>query len=215
MWRLWAFLRGLGKWLLVCSVPVLLLLGWRAFLCWGPALLNRGSAPPPAMFTFQAKALIKPLEATEPPEVLLPVPQHLSSQDMQLKLMKLRDDKNWLPQALALGEARKQGLLLYSGSVTIDEVLSVGPAQHQGEVICCQVRLRVRWAFPEALQELYRVRELVGLKLPKTLLPGQSSIITCTLMQKQWNWELVNIQPALSGQIKLPAHPEGLSALLF
>jgi hypothetical protein len=215
MWRLRGFLRGLGKLLLLCVALLALFLGWRAFLRWGPSLVNRGSTAPPAMFAFQAKVLLKPLESIAPPEVLLPVPQHLSSPDMQLKLMKLRDDKNWLPAALALGELRKQGILLYSGSFVPEEILSVGPAQTQGSTTRCQVKIRARWVFPEILQELYRVRDLVGLKLPKTWLPGQSVVVTCTFMQRGWDWDLVAVDPELIGRIERPMHPEGLAGWFF
>ena len=215
MWRLRAFLKGLGKLLLVCAALVALFAGWRAFLRWGPSLGNRGSATPPALFAFHAKALLRPLESIDPPEVLLPTPQRLSSQDMQLKLMKLRDDRNWLAQALALGEPRKQGLQLHSGGLVVEEILSVGPAQLQGASQRCQVRIRVRWAFPEALQELYRVRELVDLKLPKDFLPGQSTLVTCTFVQRGWNWELIQIEPALSAKTTLPPRSGGIGGWFY
>jgi hypothetical protein len=214
MWRLRAFLKGLAKLVLVCAGLVALFVGWRAFLRWGPPVVNRGSVPP-AMFTFHAKALLRPLETIDSPEVLLPLPQHLSSQDMQLKLMKLRDDRNWLPQALALGEPRKHGLLLHSGTMTVEEVLSVGSAQLQGASQRCQVRIRVRWVFPEALQELYRVRELVDLRMPKDFLPGQSTIVTCTFVQRDWTWELATIEPALSAKVAMPARQGGIAEWLY
>src|SRR5512142_884357 len=146
MWRLRAFLAGLGKFLLICAIPAALWLGWRAYLHWGPALLNRGSAPP-AMFVMQAKALLQPLESLDPPEVLLPLPTPLSSQDMQLKLMRWRDSKNWLPDALAQGEPQKHGLRLRAGYLTVEDLSAIGPAQTVGGLVTCQVKLRVRWQF--------------------------------------------------------------------
>jgi len=215
MYRLRAFLVGLGKLILAAAILAALYGGWRGFLRWGPAWVNRDNPAPPAMFTFHAKALLKPLGTLAPPEILLPVPQPLSSQDMQLKLMKWRDSKSWLPLALALGEQKKEGLVLNSGQLVLEEVIAVGPAVKQNGVSRCLVKLRVRWQFPDALHELYRVREHVDLKLPKSFLPGQPIEMVCTFQQRGWGWELVKLEPEVNRRTKLPLTREGLSRWFY
>jgi hypothetical protein len=207
-------LKKLFKLLLICALPVVLFLGWRAFLQWGPGIVNRGSAPP-AMFAFHAKALLKPLESLEPPEVTLPVPAHLSNADAQLRLMKLRDEHNWLPSALALGEPTKQGLRLKAGAVVVEEAVSVGPLQLDKEGPRCDVQLRMRWVLPESLNEIYRVRDILDLKLPANLLPGQSRMVSCRFVQRKGLWELVSLDPELTGRSRIAAHPAGIMGWLF
>jgi len=214
MFGLWMLLKKLGKLFLICAVPVALFLAWRAFLRWGPGIMNRSSAPA-AMFTFHAKALLKPLESLDPPAVLLPIPAKLSSADAQLRLMKLRDDRNWLPAALELGEPTKQGLQLKAGSLVVEDVISVGPMERGGEAQYCKVQLRMRWMLPEALNEIYRVREILGLRMANDLLPGQSRIVTCRFFLHDGLWEFVSIDPKLPGRDRIPPRPAGIAGWIY
>ena len=214
MWRIWILLKKLFKVILICAIPVVLFLMWRAFLRWGPGIVNRSSAPP-AMFAFHAKALLKPLESLDPPEVILPVPARLSNADGQLRLMKLRDERNWLPSALALGEPTKQGLRLKAGVLVVEEVVSVSPLQPEKDLLKCTVQLRMRWMLPDSLNELYRVRDIAGLKVSTNLLPGQSRMVTCVFVQREGLWELVSTDPELPGRSRIPAHPAGIAGWIF
>lgn len=175
-------------------------LGWRAFLHYGPG--RQGDRP---LFLFHAKALIRQRLAFPRPvaTVFLPAPPSMSSADVQLRLMKWWDGKHWLPEALAHGEASKAGLLLHAGALTLVDVTEVSLIDTKAGVPSCKVRARVRWDFPEDLQELLRVKEIVALRLVKGLTPGQAAEMTCTFTRKGWSWELLTADTAWGGKLPL------------
>jgi hypothetical protein len=191
-----------------------LLGGWRAFLRFGPGNVGDGKA---AMFQFQAKALIHHrLDFPKPGvEMFLPAPVSMSSADVQLRLMNWWDGKNWLPAALALGSPVKSGLHLHSGELELTGVASVGPLETQNELGLCKVRARVRWNAPEELREILRVKEIVGLRLPKGLQPGQSGDLLCSFAQDGWRWRLVSAESPWGGSWNIPLRNRTWLDLVF
>jgi hypothetical protein len=181
-------LRMLGRLCIAVLASALLFAGWRACLRYGPGW--RGGPAAPALFPFHAEALVKQRLAFPWPveDAVLPVPATMSSADVQLRLMKWWDGKQWLPEALAHGEREKGGLRLHAGELVLAEVAGVGAPEVKDGVTRCTVRLRVRWDVPEALQELFRVKEIVGLRMPRGLVPGQAEAWTCVLVRRGWDW---------------------------
>jgi len=200
--RLRGLLQGLKRLLLVGLGLGALFLGWQAFLHYGPGL--QGGPP---MYAFHAKALVRArLAFPRPaPPVLVPSPQAMSSADVQLRLMKWRDGKAWLPEALAHGEAVKEGLRLDGGELVLGEVRIVEAQPAEAGRSGCRVRVAVRWELPEELQELLRVREIVGLRLPKGPGPGQTGELTCVLARRGWRWELVSADSPWEGKLPVGA----------
>ena len=196
-----AFLKGLGKLVLIGIILLGLCLVWKANLRFGPGLLSSSAQQAPAMYAFHAKALVvRQLEHMPAPEMLLPTPQTLSNADVQLRLMKLRDAKSWLPAAYSLGESTPQGLRLRNGKMVVVALEEVGaPTMVSGDMQC-RVRVRSRWEFPEEASEIYRVRDIVGLKLSKGLEPGQSSVATFTFLRRGWTWEFVRCEAPWIGK---------------
>ncbi|HWQ08981.1 MAG TPA: hypothetical protein VN436_07735 [Holophaga sp.] len=194
------FFRALVRAAVVAAGFFVLWLGWRAFLRFGPK-----GPQAPAMYAFQAKGLVSRHMAFPRPAapVLLPVPATMSSADVQLRLMKWWDGRHWLSEALAHGEPVKGGLRLRSGTLALVEVVHVSPSVPKGDATVCQVRARVRWEAPAGLEELFRVREIVGLRAAKGLLPGQSAELVCTFTQKGWRWELTSVQAPWAGELPL------------
>jgi hypothetical protein len=190
--------RILWRLIVVCLLLGAALGGWRAFLRYGPG--NTG----PAMFQFHAKALLRRAEVfpRPVPDILLPIPQPMSSADVQLRLMKWWDGKNWLPSALAHGVPGRTGLRLHSGEVMLVTIKRVDPLEIKDNETLCKVRCQVRWNLPEELQELFRVREIVGLHLPGTLGPGQGAETTCVFSRHGWQWELVSAESPWGGKLK-------------
>ncbi len=186
-YRLRGFLRGLRRLILVVLCVGLLFAGWRAFLRFGPRWMGGGQS---AMLPFHAKLLVTqrlglPHSAAE---VVIPAPQSMSSADVQLRLMKWWDGKNWLPEALARGGAGKGGLHLRAGELTLVDITRVGTAEIQKDQVVCQVRFKVRWDFPKDLQEMLRVKDIVNLRMPKGPAPGQGTEVTCTFIEHGWQW---------------------------
>ncbi len=205
--RLRGFLRFLFRLVLIGLGLGALFLGWQALLRYGP-----GGAGSPAMYLFHAKALVRQRGSfPRPATVFLPAPSSMSSADVQLRLMKWWDGKRWLPEALAHGEAVKGGLRLRAGALELMEVMAVTPAEAEEGVVTCAVRVKVTWAFPENLQELLRVKEIVALRFPKGLAPGQTTEIPCRFRRPGWRWELVSAESPWGG--KLPVVPENPSPL--
>lgn len=185
-------LLGLG----VCAVFI----GWRALLHYGP----QGSETKSALFSYHAKALVHfrvplPRPATD---LVLPVPHPMSSADVQLRLMKWREGEAWLPTALACGTPGKGGLHLRAGELDLVDIVKVSPVRMENGQRLCQVTCTVRWALPEDLQELLRVKDIVELKLPKGLGPGQSGRIVCTFAQQGWQWELASAESPWGGTLE-------------
>lgn len=189
-----------------------LFLGWRAFLHYGP-----GGARSPGMYLFHAKALVRHRMAFPRPvaPVFLPSPQSMSNADVQLRLMKWWDGKHWLPEALAHGESVKDGLQLHVGELTLVDVTSVTPPDAKNGVTTCAVRVKVRWDFPEDLQELQRVKEIVALRFAKGPAPGQVVEMTCTFTRKGWRWELVSAESPWGGKLPVTGQSPGLMDWLF
>lgn len=198
--RFRGFLRGLFRLVLLGSALGALWLGWRALLLHGP-----GRAPSSAMYLFHAKALVRHRLAFPRPAapILLPVPARMSSADVQLRLMKWWDGRQWLPEALAHGEPVKGGLLLQAGELGLVAVTHVSPAEVRGGLATCTARAKVRWEVPAASQEILRVREIVGLRLPKGLLPGQAAEMTCTFARRGLRWELTSAEFPWAGRLPL------------
>jgi hypothetical protein len=133
----------------------------------------------------------------------------MSSADVQLRLMKWRDGHRWLPEALTHGEQIKEGLRLHSGRLSLVDIVHVGPAESQGEKAVCTVLCKVRWDFPDDLQELLRVRQIVELRLPKGLEPGQTGEIACTFTRTGWRWELLSMESPWGGKLDVKAQSPG------
>lgn len=196
--RFRGFLRGSFRLVLLGAALGALWLGWRAFLVHGP-----GRAPSPAMYRFHAKALVRhrlgfPRQVAP---VLLPAPRSMSSADVQLRLMKWWDGRQWLPEALAHGEPAKGGLRLQAGRLELVEIASVSPAAAKDGVTTCSVRAKVRWEIPPGSQEILRVREIVGLRFSRGLLPGQAAEVACTFARKGWRWELASAKSPWEGEL--------------
>jgi hypothetical protein len=169
------------------------------------------------MYVFHARALVRHrLALPRPaPPVLLPVPQSMSSADVQLRLMKWWDGKTWLPEALARGEAGQGGLQLRAGELTLAEVTNVSPLNTKEGVTTCTVRTKVRWDFPDELQELQRVKEIVALRFAKGIMPGQVAEMTCTFTQKGWHWELVSVEPPWGERLPVRTQSPNLMDWIF
>ena len=169
------------------------------------------------MYLFQAKALVRQRMAFPRPAaaVLLPAPQGISSAAVQLRLMQWWDGKHWLPEALARGEAVKGGLQLHAGELNLVGVTGVTPPESMDGVTTCAVRVKVRWDVPENLQELQRVQEIVALRWPKGLAPGQVGEMTCTFTRKGWRWELVAADSPWGGQLPVTGQHRGPLDWLF
>jgi hypothetical protein len=197
-YRLHGFFKGLLRLLCLGLGAGALYLGWLAFLRFGPGL--QGGPP---IYLFHAKALVRSrLAFPKPaPTILVPAPQTLSSADVQLRLMKWWDGRNWLPEARAHGESAKGGLRLHGGKLNLVEVVGVAPPPAKGGEPACRLRVKVRWDFPEDLQELLRVQEIVGLRFPKGPAPGQSAEMACTFVRKGWRWELVSLESTWGEQV--------------
>ncbi len=201
------FLRFVWRLAFLCLIIGAVFLGWRALLRYGPGFQSKSKTAAPAMFQFHVAFIARhrfgfPRPA---PEVLMPAPQAMSSADVQLKLMNWWDGKTWLPAALANGDPARGGLRLRPGSLELLEVAGVGPIETQGSDARCQVRLKVRWDFPAGLEEVRRVQEIVGLRLPKGIRPGQSAILTCLFVRHGWLWDLVSAESPWGGKLsRLP-----------
>jgi hypothetical protein len=139
----------------------------------------------------------------------------MSSADVQLRLMKWWDGQNWLPEALAQGESVKGGLQLRAGRLALLSVTEVSPLASKDGNTTCNVRVKIRWDFPEALQELQRVQEIVALRFPKGLLPGQAAELNCRFMRQGWRWELVAAESSGGGKLPLPKQVPGPLDWLF
>ena len=210
--RLYGFLKGLTKLILLGSVLGTLWLGWRAFLRFGP-----GGAQAPAMYLFHAKALVRhrlafPRRAAP---VFLPAPRSMSSADVQLRLMKWWDGKQWLPEALAHGEPGRGGLQLRAGELALVEVSGVSPVETRDGATVCSVRAKVRWDVPADLKEILRAREIVGLRFSRGLMPGQVAETTCRFARKGWKWELVSAESPWGGKLPLAAQSPGPMDWIF
>ncbi len=210
-YRLRALLKGLVRLALIGLGFAALFMGWRAFLHYGPGRTQQ------AMFWFHAKALVHERASFPRPavEVLLPVPRSMSSADVQLRLMKWREGNRWMPEALSRGEESKGGLRLRSGELRLVDITRVGPAEIQEGATVCTVSCRVRWDFPQELQEMLRVKEIVELRLPKGLGPGQTGEVACTFKQVGWRWELSSVDSPWGGKLDLKAEPRGWFDWLF
>ena len=169
------------------------------------------------MYLFHAQALVRQRMAfpRSAAPVLLPAPQSMSSADVQLRLMKWWDGKHWLPEALAYGESIKGGLQLHAGELTLVAVTRVTPPYSKGGVTTCVVRAKVRWNFPESLQELQRVREIVAVRFQKGLAPGQVAEMTCTFTRTGWRWELVAAESSWGEKLPVTGRSRGLLDWLF
>lgn len=209
-YRLRAFLKGVFRLILAALALAALFAGWKAFLRYGPGASQ-------GMFRFHAMALVRERASFPRPsaEILLPTPQTLSSADVQLRLMKWREGNRWMPEALARGEETKSGLRLRSGVLTLVDLARVGGAELKDGQTTCTMTCRVRWDLPEDLQELLRVREIVELRLPKGLGPGQTGEIICTFRRNGWRWELVTLTSPWGGNLDLKAQPKGRFDWLF
>jgi hypothetical protein len=215
-------MRGPLRWFLgmllrlafIALVIVALLAGWRALLVYGPGKVGNGKA---AMFQFHAKALVRHHLAFPrfAGEVVLPAPAPMSSADVQLRLMQWWDGKNWLPMALAHGVPIKGGLRMDPGGLELVGVTQVGPAETKESLTICRVRVEVRWKVPDDLQEILRVREIVGLRLPKNLTPGQSGESLCTFTQDGWRWRLVSAESPWGGKWDVPLRTLNWMDLIF
>jgi hypothetical protein len=185
-----------------------LLLGWRAFLHYGPG---------PSMYQFHAKALIRSrLAFPRPaPPVFLPEPEGMSSADVQLRLMKWWDGKHWLPEALAHGEQVKGGLQVHAGELALVDVTSVTASLAKVGVTGCAVHAKVRWDFPADLQELLRVKEIIALRFGKGLTPGQAGEMTCVFTQQGWRWELVSAEAPGGGRLSVSRQSPGFLDWVF
>lgn len=186
--------RGVFRLLLIGVGLGALCLGWRAVLRYGP-----GAS---AMFAFHAKALVRQrLAFPRPaPPVFLPEPQSMSSADVQLRLMKWWDGGHWLPEALVHGQPVKGGLQLRSGALILVEA---APVAAKADAAACLVQARIRWDFPEELQELHRVKAIIDLRMPKGLSPGQVGEVACSFTRKGWRWELVSATSSWDGRLTL------------
>lgn len=209
-YRLRAFLKGVFRLVLIGLALAALFVGWRAVLHYGPGASQ-------GLFWFHAKALVRERASFPRPsaEILLPTPRTLSSADVQLRLMKWREGNRWMPEALARGEEAKNGLRLRAGVLSLVELTQVGAAEVKDGQTTCVVKCRVRWDLPEDLQELLRVKEIVELRLPKGLGPGQTGEIACTFRRDGWRWELVSITSPWGGDLDLKAQPKGWFDWLF
>lgn len=205
--RLRSLLRGLLRAVVLILLSAALFVGWRAFLRFGPQWQESGKQ---GMYTFHAKLLLRQrLDFPRPAaEATLPVPPApMTSADVQLRLMEWWDGKSWSPAALAQGEPTKQALKLRTGQLVLVGVSRVSPVETAGGEALCRIRADVRWDVPEGLQELVRVKEIVQLRLPKGLAPGQTVPITCVFARRGWRWELVSAQSPWGGELKVPARP--------
>lgn len=169
------------------------------------------------MYLFHAKALVRHRAGFPRPAaaVFLPVPQSMSSADVQLRLMNWWDGKRWLPEALAHGESIKGGLQLNAGELELVDVTGVSPPETKEGATTCTVRVKVRWTFPEDLQEVLRVKEILALRFTKGLAPGQAGEMTCAFTRKRWRWELVSAVSPWGGKLSVPPPSPGPLDWLF
>jgi hypothetical protein len=93
---------------------------------------------------------------------------------------------------------------MHAGELTLMGITSVGPSEIKNELTICKVRAQVRWNVPEELQELFRVKEIVGLHLPKGLEPGQSGEAVCVFIRQGWFWKLNSAESSWGGKWNLP-----------
>ena len=205
-------LKGLVRLLFLGLGVGILFVGWRAILHYGP-----GGARSPAMYLFHAKALVRHRMAfpRSVAPVFLPTPQSMSSADVQLRLMKWWDGTHWLSEALAQGESVPGGLLLKAGELTLVDVIRVTPPVSKAGVTTSVVRVKVRWDFPETLQELRRVKEIVALRFTKGLAPGQVAELNCTFIRSGWRWELVAAESPWGGKWPVTGQSQSLLEYLF
>ncbi len=187
--------------LLALAAVVGLPLAWKAVLLEGPGLLIPSSGAPPAMFRFHAQGLVKgALGYPRPVEGTLPAPALGSSHAAQLALMGWWEGRGWSSKALAQGRVEGRDLKVRLGSLGLLGVTEVSPSRDYNGPRLCQADYRVRWELPEAERELYRVRELVGLRLPAGLrMPGQELAKQVTLERTALGWK-VQDQPQLQAQ---------------
>jgi len=159
------------------------------------------------MYGFHARGLVRSrLGFPRPaPTLLLPVPQHMSSADVQLRLMKWWDGKEWLPEALTMGRVMKGGLQLSSGELVLGDLIELA-GEAEGR---CRIRIGVRWELPEELQELYRVREIVALRMPKGPAPGQTAEFACAFVREGWRWEVSSAQSPWGERLNAKATRRG------
>ena len=147
--------------------------------------------------------------------VFLPAPRSMSSADVQLRLMKWWDGKQWLPEALAHGEPGRGGLQLHAGELALVEVTGVSPVETRDGATVCSVRAKVRWDVPADLKEILRAREIVGLRFSRGLMPGQAAETTCRFARKGWKWELVSAESPWGGKLPLAAQSPGPMDWIF
>jgi hypothetical protein len=168
--------------------------GSRAALRYGPTLLGRKDKNAPAIFHVQATALIcSKFGYPKPVDLVIQEPRKFTSAKAQLRLMRWWENKTWLPEALAAGTPDKSGLHLHAGQIELVDILEIGPIREENGTSRCEAKYRIQWKFPDALQEIYRVRAIVGIHIPKeqpVQSPGQSRILQCTFVAQGLEWTI-------------------------
>lgn len=196
---------------------VILALGWKVGLRYGPDLASRSwkpgagffeaQNPAPGAFRFHAWLILE-AELAFPRKLdgYLPEPGRDPNRRLQLEAMGWWKKDGWTPMALRQGQPEGHGLRVHLGRLLLEGVEDVTPARDYNGPVLCQVDYRARWDLPETLKTLVLTRSHSGLRLPERLAietPGGTEVLQSTLVRAGLGWKLQDadgVRKLLPGQ---------------
>ncbi|MBI4913509.1 MAG: hypothetical protein HY823_12285 [Acidobacteria bacterium] len=183
--------RRISPWVTRPLAVVALALVWKAVWRFGPRVLGQAGV----VFPVHARLLVQ-LGVPYPRSVraILPAPAPGSSAEAQLRLMDFWDGKTWTSKALAEGRRAGKDLGVACGRLVLKGGVSASPPREENGVQRATLTYRVRWVPPPESDDLWRARQIVGLRLPRVPgipSPGQESTRQADITPSPVGWRLL------------------------